>query len=61
MAQIELEPKCSLFGNKAAFGGIDAGGKTGLWIRDGTVAGTTEIVAGHHPGGINPPTSIVIP
>jgi ELWxxDGT repeat protein len=37
------------------FNGFDAAGKQGLWVTDGTTAGTHEIaVNGAAPGGLNP-------
>ncbi|MBN9562636.1 MAG: Hint domain-containing protein [Alphaproteobacteria bacterium] len=42
----ELNPSdLTLFGTKLLFAGNDSRGKEGLWITDGTAAGTTEIFA----------------
>jgi ELWxxDGT repeat protein len=39
----------TVFYNEVLFGGIDAGGKQGLWVTDGTTAGTHEITGGVTP------------
>jgi len=45
----------TLFGTRVLFAGNDSRGKEGLWITDGTVAGTTEIFAPPLTwSGINP-------
>jgi ELWxxDGT repeat protein len=40
----------SLFGNKVLFSGVDAAGHIGLWITDGTAAGTSELTTAN--GGL---------
>jgi ELWxxDGT repeat protein len=50
-----LSPDFIVDGDKVLFAGRDANGNRGLWVTDGTSAGTSEIsVAGAHPNGINP-------
>jgi ELWxxDGT repeat protein len=42
-------------GARLAFGGADADGNSGLWVSDGTAAGTTEIYVGPaDTGGVGP-------
>jgi ELWxxDGT repeat protein len=49
------------FNNEVLFNGVDANGLSGLWVTDGTVGSTHELVAGaggaSDPAGLNP-TSI---
>src|SRR5262249_39291183 len=44
-----------VFGSEVLFGGIDTANKAGLWVTDGTAAGTSEIsVAGAAASGLHP-------
>jgi hypothetical protein len=47
---------------RAIFNGIDTAGKNGLWVNNGTGAGTHEItgIAGADPGGLNPSDFTVV-
>jgi ELWxxDGT repeat protein len=50
-----LDPKdLTVFGNKVLFEGTDASGVVGLWVTDGTAAGTHELtgINGAYSGGI---------
>lgn len=48
-------PDFTPIGSEALFAGTDAGGRTGLWITDGTAGGTSELnVAGAAFGGVSP-------
>jgi hypothetical protein len=41
------------FGAKAVFKGVNGSGQSGLWVTDGTAAGTSELtVAGAYSGGL---------
>ena len=52
-----------VFNNEVLFNGVDANGLSGLWVTDGTVGGTHELVAGaggaSDPAGLNP-TNITV-
>lgn len=48
-------PSFTTFGSKAVFVGIDSKGVAGLWVTDGSSAGTSELsVAGAASTGLNP-------
>jgi ELWxxDGT repeat protein len=48
-------PDFMVLGSKALFEGEDASGNGGLWVTDGTAAGTSELsVAGASSGGLDP-------
>ena len=54
-----LDPSdMTVFNNEVLFNGVDANGLSGLWVTDGTVGGTHELVAGaggaSDPAGLNP-------
>ena len=36
----------TVFNNEVLFNGVDSGGLSGLWVTNGTVDGTHELVAG---------------
>ena len=46
----------TVFNGEVLFGGLDASGDMGLWVTNGTVAGTQELtgVAGADPSGLAP-------
>ena len=44
-----------VFNNEVLFNGVDANGLSGLWVTDGTVGGTHELVAG--AGGASDPAA----
>jgi len=45
----------TVFGNEVLFNGTDASEYQGLWVTNGTAAGTSELgVSGASPGGFNP-------
>ena len=53
------DPDFTAFGGKALFLGSDASGRPGLWITDGTGAGTSELaVAGAYSNGRLTPRDI---
>ncbi len=54
-----VRPGFTVFGNEVLFRGIDTGGASGLWMTDGTAAGTKKITDGTASTGINP-TDITI-
>ena len=50
-----LDPRdLTVFGNEVLFNGTDANGNTGLWVTDGTAAGTHELtgIKGAYSGGL---------
>ena len=56
----------TVFGNEVLFSGVDASGLSGLWMTNGTAAGTREILAQapgatamHDPLGLDP-TSLTV-
>ena len=50
-----LVPGFTVLGGKALFEGVDSSGHFGLWVTDGTSAGTSEFsVAGAGPNGLGP-------
>jgi ELWxxDGT repeat protein len=52
-----LDPQnLTVFGHEVLFTGTDANGNTGLWVTDGTAAGTHELtgISGAYPGGFHP-------
>ncbi len=49
-----IGPGFTVFGDQVLFRGVDTAGAAGLWMTDGTAAGTTEITAGAASTGINP-------
>ncbi len=51
-----VTPGFTVFGNEVLFRGIDTGGAFGLWMTNGTAAGTTEIkgISGAASTGVNP-------
>jgi hypothetical protein len=62
-ANVELQPgyltvfRANVFSNaEVLFSGIDAGGRFGLWLTDGTATGTHEItgISGVSSGGVDP-------
>jgi FG-GAP-like repeat len=55
----DVTPGFTVFGDEVLFRGIDTAGASGLWMTNGTAAGTMEITAGTASGGINP-TDITI-
>jgi len=46
----------TVFNNEVLFDGVDAAGVIGLWVTNGTAAGTRELtgIRGVYPGGLNP-------
>src|ERR1700722_15623662 len=45
----------TVFGNEVLFNGTDASDSPGLWVTNGTAAGTSELgISGASPSGINP-------
>jgi hypothetical protein len=46
------DPDFTRFGSEVLFNGSDASGKPGLWVTDGTAAGTKEIGVGLYPTDI---------
>ncbi len=55
-----FSPGFTILGNRALFEGEDASGAAGLWVTDGTSAGSTElIVAGSDAGGLF--TNVIAP
>ncbi len=49
-----VSPGFTLLGSRMLFAGYDSGDKVGLWVTDGTTAGTTEILAGAGSLGLLP-------
>lgn len=51
-----LMPDLTVFNNKVMFQGTNASGDIGLWVTDGTSAGTSEVtgISGADPAGIEP-------
>ena len=49
-----LSPAFTVFNSEVLFSGLDASGFQGLWVTDGTAAGTHELtgISGAHPNGI---------
>ena len=46
------DPEFTPLGSKLLFVGVDASGRRGLWVTDGTSAGTSELAAGALSGGL---------
>ncbi len=49
-------PDLTVFNNEVLFNGLDAAGNNGLWVTDGTAAGTHELtgIRGANAAGVNP-------
>ncbi len=49
-------PDLTVFNNEVLFDGLDAAGNNGLWVTDGTAAGTHELtgISGAYVAGVNP-------
>jgi ELWxxDGT repeat protein len=54
-------PGFTIFTGEALFRGVDAAGQAGLWVTDGTAAGTHEVtgISGTSSGGVSPESMTV--
>jgi ELWxxDGT repeat protein len=54
-------PDFTVFNNEVLFAGLDASGNNGLWVTNGTAAGTYELtgISGASPTGLSPSDLIV--
>src|SRR5262249_37501084 len=50
----------TVFGSEVLFAGTDPSNKRGLWVTDGTSAGTSEIMAGASSLGLSPTNIIAV-
>jgi ELWxxDGT repeat protein len=53
---VAYPPDLTVFNNEVLFNGLDTAGNNGLWVTDGTAAGTREItgISGVNTWGLNP-------
>jgi ELWxxDGT repeat protein len=55
-ANVAVNPDFTVFGGEVLFNSVDAASHSGLWVTDGTAAGTHELtgISGASASGINP-------